>query len=264
MNVCRRCRLVQEEAGSCAACGAPRTQPIAQLRPRRALTLVRRDPPTGARGAVEILATFPILCVVVIAGAWLGGDLLATGLGVLTFVAAVGTRVRLPRLVSKLSSRRLLPPPPNPPFTGTAEAIDDTLAAAFRDVRAVAILLAVGHDPLHPLFWRVSSVDFWLVPEEGERMLVTGNVTVRPPDTLDSCYRGAASAFDLERLGVPAEIPLRGELNWEIVVPLGARVEVTGWPQRELVAGLGYRDEEALVLRGRPGAPLGVRLLEAA
>jgi hypothetical protein len=264
MNVCRRCRLVQEEAGSCTACGAPRTQPTAQLRPRRALTLVPREPPTGARGAAEMLATGLVMCLGWMAGGLLDSALVAFALFLLAFAAGVGTRYRLPRLVAKLSSRRLLPPPPNPPYIGTAEPIDETLPATFRDVRAVAILLAVGHDPFHPLFWRVSSVDFWLVPNEGERMLVTGNVTVHPPATIDSCYRGAASAFDLERLGVPAEIPLRGELNWEIVVPIGAHVEVSGWPQRELIAGVGYRDQEVLVLRGRPGTPLGLRILEAA
>ena len=224
MNVCRRCRLVQEEAGSCAACGAPRTQPMAQLRPRRALTLIPREPPTGARGAAEMLVTGLLMCLGWMVGGWLDSALVAFALFLLAFGAGIGTRYQLPRLVSKLSSRRLLPPPPTPPHAGTAEPIDDTLPAVFRDVRAVAILLAVGHDPFHPLFWRVSSVDFWLVPDEGERMLVTGNVTVHPPETIDSCYRGAASAFDLERLGVPAEIPLLPRHETHRYVPLPGSV----------------------------------------
>ena len=250
---CRRCRLVQEQTAACGACAgealerADEVQRLASsqlaIRPR-----ARRMGRSGSSMALLLLGTM-------LFGLGGIGSLLGTSIAVLFFGYVLSDR----RLVREdvLRPVRLLLPMSSPRRLGTVQPKDTLLPQVSAVLRGVTI----GSQIHLPMFRRVFAVDFWLIPASGERILVTGPIAlVNEGDDL-----GPTLPDHLALLGLPLDLDLpRGMRTRQVVVPGGAQVLVSGEPRRELIAGLSYRDQEALVLRGLPGAPVSIRLVQIA
>lgn len=146
-----------------------------------------------------------------------------------------------------------------PPLVGIAERLERTLGEGHR----AALFMATSvHAPDGGLYVRrVESVPFWLVLEDGRRVLVSGpawaNDARRPP---------AHGVAYLDSLGLP-ELPVSRQTYRQLrgartVIRPGDRISIRG-PLREeqLPIVIGYRDSLGETLRGEPGAPLWIEKL---
>jgi hypothetical protein len=250
---CRRCRLVQEQTAVCGACAgealerADEVQRLASsqlaIRPRE-----RRMGRSGESLALLLLGSM-------LYGLGEIGSFVGTFCAVLFFGYVVSDR----RVVREdvLRPVRLLPPESYPRRTGTVRPKDTLLPQVSAVLRGVTI----GPQIHMPMFRRVFAVDFWLIPASGERILVTGPIALAN----EGEDLGPTLPDHLALVGLPLDLDLpRGMRTRETVVPAGVQVQVSGEPRRELIAGLSYRDQEALVLRGLPGAPIRVQLVQTA
>jgi len=248
---CRRCRLVQERAGTCAACDGDALEPADEVQRLASSQLAFRPRRLRLGRSGSSLATAVMFAMVFGLGGI--GSFLGASIAAVFFGYVLSDR----RLVREdvLRPVRLLPTGSAPRRMGVAQPKDTVLPQASALVRSVTI----GAQLHLPLFRRVFAVDFWLIPANGERILVTGSVELAN----DGQDLGPTNLDHLHLLGLPLDLALpRGMRTREMVIPAGARVQVSGEPRRELIAGLSYRDEEALVLRGLPGAPIRVQLVQ--
>ena len=234
-------------ARSCAACGA--RGPAMASRPRRALTLSprapkrarrRRDPGVGLVGAW--------------AGPWrLAGQRPAAFALLLVAFGAGSGPLPAPRLVAAPPRAALLPlrqpTPYSPPSRSTYAPRHAATCGGWHP-------LAVANETVHPCSGACPAWTSGWCRRGGSAMMVTGNVTVHPPATIDRATRrpvgpGPGGA------GRPARYPAAGDSTGEIVVPIGARVEVSGRPSG-VVAGVAYaaRKPVSREPRGQSGCTL--------
>jgi hypothetical protein len=268
--VCRACRLVQDDAAICRGCAGTTLLPADRLHELADLELglVAKQPPTGERDRFELLLTVMAMCaggglVGVIDPAWAIPAFIVPG-----FVGYWQQRRRLARARrGKIRAVALPAWPEGESYTGTAEPAGAPVAAPFSGTPALAATGAISTaSGVH--FQRRVACDFWILRDDAERVLITGEVDVAtpapPPDVLLEPARRTWSHAQIDHfvaLGLRADLRFdRPVFANELSVTAGDRVEASGGePRRELVAGLGYRDQEVLVLRGKAGAPVVVR-----
>ncbi|MGE0551195.1 MAG: hypothetical protein AB7O24_14925 [Kofleriaceae bacterium] len=119
------------------------------------------------------------------------------------------------------------------------------------------------------LLRRAEAVPFLLDVERELPVLVTGNARVTSPNVLARRIRVCRGDERLERMGVPFDLGLCGELEISSVLADGPGLAVTGVVEQESVAELAFHRDggRVPVVRGRNGAPVLVedrRLIAAA
>jgi hypothetical protein len=244
--VCRSCRLVQEPATRCAACAAIDLLPLARVgelaTTRWALALELGDPPRSALGTVvAVLRTLAFVALAALPGReWLSRR---------RRLAPVAPRALPPATAGKTGVARTHGPPVRAAIAGRDALAVSTSVTAARDGRVY--------------FRRAAATTLWLDGDDGERVLVCGEIWVDAPATSSpSALARRTSAEMLALVGVDGPLPIDEPLvidEWAIYP--GQRVAASGELRRELHAGAAYRDHVGLVLRGRPGAPVHLRAL---
>jgi hypothetical protein len=253
LYVCPRCRLLQppDDPMHCASCN---DGPLNPLSARRVVTGLRPRADTLALRIIELVLVGGGLLLLWQGVCALSGDrdrdpgTILVIVGPITILLGVGATRDLPKELPR-DRRRLrwstvAPPewPRAPAQRATARALDGQapLATALHVLAPDGGLIAR----------RMSAVDFQLVPDEGEPILVTG--------VIELVGDGTPADPELPAdLHTPAKSPAVGS---RCVLADGDRVEFAGEPKREMLPS-GYRDEPQLVLRGEPGRPAVVRRL---
>jgi len=155
-----------------------------------------------------------------------------------------------------------------PTRRGSVEWIRDAVPSFVSSRRCLAVRLVLADATDDELYLQRSrAADFLVVPDgqaggdPQELLVVSGTVMLQGPSTklADEDEVARIQVQSCPGFGFPG--PTTAE---ETQLQEGDRVEVSGHGQRERVLGLahGYRDfGEVLVLRGRPGHPVIVRVI---
>ncbi|MGE0872307.1 MAG: hypothetical protein AB7P03_27355 [Kofleriaceae bacterium] len=108
------------------------------------------------------------------------------------------------------------------------------------------------------LLRRADAVPFLLDVESELPVLVTGNARVTSPNVLARRIRVCHGDSRLERMGVPMDLGVCGELEISSVLADGPGLAVTGVVEQEAVAELAFHRDggRVPVVRGRAGAPV--------
>jgi hypothetical protein len=259
--VCRACRLVQAQGGRCAGCGREELVGLARLdalvRPTVRLGLARYPhamPTVIGWGLIALTLTF---CGVRTGAPWggLAAILVATGVVLSTHLTLVRGRRVLPVALPA-------PVAAAPAAVGVARVRATPVRAVIsgREALAVSTTVSSVRDG-RVYFRRVSASELWLETDEGELVLVCGEVWVEPPSSAaPSALTRRPTREMLALVGVVGVSAIDEPLTIEEwAIHAGERVEAFGELRREPVAGDGYRERLGLVLRGAPGAPIRLR-----
>jgi hypothetical protein len=267
---CPRCRLVQAEAPGCAHCG-DEVRPVRfddelELLLKRRVEGVRtvpKKPATGWRDGLAVTVTALGVLGGAGAGAWLTRSPYGIFAGVALGAFGYSKQYWMARLVRR---KRLRPVPfllgPEPGgVVGVAQPFQRTIEAQVSGETAlVAVVMICGQFGL--LLRHVRAEPFWLLADDGARILVTGacwigSIRARRFDSAGSTDDVNAA---LRVLGVPATLRLPAlAAVIETHVKPGERVRVIGTVRREhAVEVAGYRDATVDVMRGVPGAPVWI------
>lgn len=257
---CVQCRLLQPPTTACAECAAPMTAPVELVREllyyRDMSLLDHRDWGlvtaflAGSSLALPILAPFAV------------GSILALGVHKLR-------NLRRRRAVAGIT----IPPLPATPgattLVGIARRFRGTLSSLVDAAPVLAEHAAVKDRHGAVLLRRTEATPFLLDVEDRGPVLVTGVTRVMNASILAQRVQVRRGDPRLERMGVPAELGVAGDLEVASIVADGPALAVTGVIEDEAVAELAFHRDggRIAVMRGRVGAPVIVedrRLVAAA
>ncbi len=257
---CVQCRLLQRPATSCAECGAPTTAPVELV---RELLHYRDMSLLDHRGwglATAFLAgssfALPILAPLAV------GSMIALGV----------QRLRGGRRQRGIAGVAI--PPAAPPLGavtlyGIARRFRSTVTSLVDDAPVLIEHAAIKDRSGAVLLRRTCAAPFLLELEDRGPVLVTGVARVAAAHV--PAQRLAVRRGDprLEKMGVPADLAIAGDLEVASVAADGPGLAVTGLVEDEAVAELAFHRDggRTSVMRGRAGAPVLVedrRLIAAA
>jgi hypothetical protein len=257
---CVQCRLLQLPATSCAECGAPTTAPVELVREllyyRDMSLLGHREWAlvtaflAGSSFALPLLAPFAV------------GGMIALGVH----------RLRGARKKHALAGIAIPPPAAAPgavTLYGVARRFRSTVASLVDDAPVLLEHAAIKDRSGAVLLRRTEAAPFLLELEDRGPVLVTGVARVSTANVLAQRLAVRRGDPRLEKMGVPADLAISGDLEVASVAADGPGLAVTGVLEDEAVAELAFhRDGGRIpVMRGRVGAPVLIgeqRLIAAA
>ncbi|HWO20010.1 MAG TPA: hypothetical protein VNO30_14590 [Kofleriaceae bacterium] len=257
---CVQCRLLQPPATSCAECGAPTCAPLElvrellhyrdmNLRHQREWALATAFL-AGSSLALPLLAPFAV------------GSLIALGVHRLR-----GARRK--RTIAGISVPPAVAAPGAITLYGIARRFRATVASLIDDAPVLLEHAVIRDRRGAVLLRRTCAAPFLL--EQGDRgpVLVTGVARVATPHMPARRLTVQRGDARLEKMGVPADLAISGELEVASVAPDGPALAVTGLVEDEAVAELAFHRDggQIQVMRGKVGAPILVedrRLIAAA
>jgi len=246
---CVQCRLLQPPATSCAECGSPTTAPVELVRE----LLYYRDMSLAGHGEWALLAAF-------LAGSSLALPLLAPF--ALGSVIALGVdrlrRARRKREIAGVAIPPAAAPPGAVTLYGVARRFRGTVASLIDDAPVLLEHVAIKDRAGAVLLRRTEGAPFLLELEDRGPVLVTGVARVSTANVLMQRLALRHGDPRLEKLGVPADLAISGDLEVASVAADGPALAVTGLLEDESVAELAFhRDGGRIpVMRGRVGAPI--------
>lgn len=258
---CVQCRLLQPPTATCAECGAPMTAPVELVREllyyRDMNFLDHRDWGlitaflAGSSIALPILAPFAV------------GSIIALGVHKLA-------KARRMRAIAGVT----VPPLPTIPNATTLYGVARRFRATVSSMVHSAAPVLVEHVQVKDkhgavLIRRTHAAPFLLDVEGKGPVLVTGVTRVMAASILAQRTRIGRGDPRLEKLGVPGDLGIAGDLEIASIIADGPALAVTGVIEDEAVADMAFhRDGGRMqVMRGKVGAPVLVedrRLIAAA
>lgn len=257
---CVQCRLLQAPTTSCAECGASLIAPVELVREllyyRDMNVLDQRDWALVTAFVAGSSLALPILAPLAI------GSIIALGVHKVRNLKRrrAITGITMPPLAVTLGATTMY---------GTARRFRATVSSLI-DAAPVLIEHAAVKDRHGQILVRRTTAAPFLLDVEGRGpVLVTGVTRVMPASVLAHRMQVRRGDPRLERMGVPADLGVAGDLEIASVAPDGPALAVTGLVENEVVAELAFhRDGGRIpVMRGRVGAPVLVedrRLIAAA
>jgi hypothetical protein len=257
---CVQCRLLQAPTATCAECGAPMTAPVELVREllyyRDMNFLDHRDWGlvtaflAGSSIAMPILAPFAV------------GSIIALGIQKLH-------RRRVQRAIAGVTVPPLVSMPGATTVYGVARRFRGTLSSLVDSAPVLVEHAAVKDRHGAVLLRRTEATPFLLDVEDRGPVLVTGVTRMMTASILAQRLRVRRGDPRLEKMGVPGDLGISGDLEIASIVADGPALAVTGIVEDEAVADLAFhRDGGRIsVMRGRIGAPVVVedrRLVAAA
>lgn len=253
---CVTCRLVQPPGTVCDDCGGARlvapsslTKPVVS-----GVTTVAKQPATGWRDGVALIATALGICVGVGVGALITGGVFGAAVGA-SVAGMIGYnkqfwRTAFTRSV-RVSAVAMLPAPPEAePIRGVVKAYEKQVG----DGDAVAIAITYLFDD-HVIARTVEAVPFWLIDGE-RRILVDGALRITRVSAKPMARTTAVK--QLAKLGVQVR---RGDRDriWmtETVLRPDDHVTAAGTLTARQLAD-GYRDNLVDAFAGEPGQPVSI------
>lgn len=246
---CVQCRLLQVPTTTCAECGAPMTAPVELV---RELLYYRDMTLLGARDWGMVTAF--------LAGSSLAMPILAP-LAVGSMVAFGVHKLRAWRrrpAIAGISMPAPVAAPTAVTLYGTARRFRSTVSSVL-DASPVLLEHAAVKDRRGAiLLRRTESAPFLLELEDRGPVLVTGITRVTSPNMLAHRVRVRRGDPRLERMGIPSDLTIAGDLEISSVAVDGPNLAVTGIVEDEAVADLAFhRDGGRIpVMRGRIGQPV--------
>lgn len=256
---CVQCRLLQPPATACAECAAP-TAPVELVRE----LLYYRDMSLLRQRESGLLTAFVLGCSFALP--WLTpfavGGVLALG------IHKVRSR-RKQRTIAGIAIPPAAAAPGATTLYGVARRFRATVNSLVDDAPVLLEHAAIKDRAGAVLLRRTEAAPFLLDIEDRGPVLVTGVARVTTANILAQRMRIRRGDPRLEKMGVPADLAIAGDLEIASVVADGPGVAVTGVIEDEAVAELAFhRDGGRIpVMRGRVGAPVLVedrRLIAAA
>ena len=256
---CVQCRLLQPPATTCAECGARATAPVGLVRELlhyRDLSLLDHRGwavvtafLAGSSFALPLLAPFAV------------GSMIALGVHRLR-----GARRK--HAIAGISIPPVAAAPGAITLYGIARRFRSTVASLVDDAPVLLEHAAIKDRFGAVLLRRTEAAPFLLELEDRGLVLVTGVARVTPAHVLWQRLQLRRGDPRLEKMGVPADLAIHGDLEIASVAADGPGLAVTGPIEDEAVAELAFhRDGGRIsVMRGRIGAPVlvGDRRLIAA
>jgi len=257
---CVQCRLLQPPATSCAECGAPTTAPVELVRELlhyRDMSLLNNPEWTiataflaGSSFALPLLAPFAV------------GSIIALGVHRLR-------RARRKHTIAGISIPPATAAPGAVTLYGVARRFRSTVTSLVDDAPVLLEHAAIKDRSGAVLLRRTEAAPFLLELEDRGPVLVTGVTRVTTAHVLAQRLQLRRGDPRLEKMGVPADLAISGDLEISSVAADGPGLAVTGLVEDEAVAELAFhRDGGRIpVMRGRVGAPVLVgdrRLIAAA
>jgi hypothetical protein len=258
---CVQCRLLQPPTATCAECGATTTAPVELVREllyyRDMSLLDHRDWGlvtaflAGSSIALPILAPFAI------------GSMIALGVHKLR-------NLRSKRAIAGISVPPVAHLPGARTLYGVARRFRGTVESLAERSKSVLVEHAAVKDRHGAVLLRRTEATPFLLDVEGAGpVLVTGVTRMLAASILAECTRVRRGDPRLERMGVPNDFGIAGNLEIVSIVADGPALAVTGIVEDEAVADLAFhRDGGRIpVMRGKVGAPVLVedrRLIAAA
>lgn len=246
---CVHCRLLQPPTMACVECGAHMTAPVELVRE----LLYYRDMKILSHRDWGLITAF-------LAGSSLALPILAP-FAVGSMIALAIHKLRNMRGRHGIAGITMPAIPPTPGATtlyGIARRFRGTVQSLI-DASPVLIQHAVVKDERGAvLLRRTDAAPFLLDVEDRGPVLVTGVTRVMPASVIAQRMRVRRGDARLERMGVPADLAVAGELEVAAVVADGPHVAVTGLVEDEAVAELAFHRDggQVPVMRGRTGAPV--------
>ena len=246
---CVQCRLLQPPATACAECGAPTTAPVELVRELlyyRDLSLLgRREWPlvtaflAGSSFALPLLAPFAV------------GSMIALGVHRLR-----GARRR--HAIAGISIPPAAAAPGAITLYGIARRFRSTVTSLVDDAPVLLEHAAIKDRSGAVLLRRTEAAPFLLDREERGLVLVTGVARMTAAHVLAQRLAVRRGDPRLEKMGVPRDLAITGDLEVSSVAADGPGLAVTGLVEDEAVAELAFhRDGGRIpVMRGRVGAPV--------
>ena len=155
--------------------------------------------------------------------------------------------------------RRELLAPPQATMTGTVRSSGERIVAPISGVEAILAWTEITGTPDEIYFRHAVAVDFFLETPTDGTILVAG-VMALAVDRLGPVVELPLHPEHLAALGLPPDVELAADAllrQWHVLA--GNHLDATSTPRRELSARAGYREEEVVVLRGTPGAPVRIK-----
>lgn len=257
---CVQCRLLQAPTTVCAECAAPLTAPVELVRELlyyRDMTLLdQRDWGMITAFLAGSSLALPVLAPVAI------GSMVALGIHKLR-------RARRHRAIAGITMPPLRAAPGATTLYGVARRFRSTISSLVDAAPVLVEHAAVKDHHGAVLLRRTEAAPFLLEVEGRGPVLVTGVTRVLSASILAQRMRVGRGDPRLEKMGVPADLGIAGDLEVASVAADGPALAVTGVLEDEAVADLAFhRDGGRIpVMRGRAGAPVLVedrRLIAAA
>ncbi len=257
---CVQCRLLQPPTTTCAECAAPMTAPVELVRE----LLHYRDMQISNHRDWGMVTAF-------LAGTSLAWPVLAPV--AIASIAALGVHKLRLHLRKRSIVGITMPVPTKPPgattLYGVARRFRSTVTSILDDAPVLLEHAMVRDKDGAVLLRRTESAPFLLDVEGRGPVLVTGVTRVTTPNLIAQRFGVRRGDPRLERMGIPADLAVHGELEISTVVADGPHLAITGVVEDEAVAELAFHRDGGTtpVMRGRVGAPVLVedpRLLAAA
>lgn len=248
---CVQCRLLQRPTTSCAECGAPMTAPVELVREllyyRDMRLLDSRDWGmitaflAGSSLAIPLLAPFAV------------GSIVALGISKLRGLRRKRTIAGIPMPVVSAA-------PGATTIYGVARRFRSTVRSLLDESPVLLEHVAIKDRRGAVLLRRSEAAPFLLEVEDGAPVLVTGVARISAANLLAQRTQVRHGDPRLDKLGVPPDLAIAGDLEVATVVADGPHLAVTGVIEEEPVAELAFhRDGGRIpVMRGRIGAPVVV------
>jgi len=256
---CVQCRLLQPPATACAECGASTTAPVELVRE----LLYYRDLSLLNHREWALVTAF-------LAGSSFALPLLAP-FAVGSMIALAVHRLRGARRKHALAGIAMPPVAAAPGATtvyGIARRFRTTVSSLVDDAPVLIEHAAIKDRFGAVLLRRTEAAPFLLDLEERGPVLVTGVTRVTPAHVLSQRLQLRRGDPRLEKMGVPPDLAITGDLEVASVAADGPGLAVTGVIEDEAIAELAFHRDggRIAVMRGRAGAPVlvGDRRLIAA
>jgi hypothetical protein len=257
---CVKCRLLQLPTTACVECGAPMTAPVELVRE----LLYYRDMQMIDRRDWGLITAF-------LAGSSLALPILAP-FAVGSLIALAVDKIRKLRRRAAIAGIALPAPMPAPGATtlyGIARRFRGTVSSLFDDEHVLLEHAMVKNRQGAVLLRRSETTPFLLEVENRGPVLVTGVTRVKPANLLSKRLVVERGDPRLQRMGVPSEFALAGDLEIASIIADGPGLAVTGVLEDETVAEMAFHRDGGRIptMRGRIGAPVIVedpRLIAAA
>ncbi|MDQ3336481.1 MAG: hypothetical protein M4D80_15035 [Myxococcota bacterium] len=256
-----QCRLLQPPTATCAECGAPMTAPVELVREllyyRDMNMLDHRDWGlltaflAGSSIALPILAPFAV------------GSIIALGIHKLA-------KARQRRAIAGVTVPPLPALPGATTLYGVARRFRGTVTSLVHESAPVLVEHAQVKDKHGAVLVRRTHATPFLLDVEGRGpVLVTGVTRVMAASILAQRTRIRRGDPRLEKMGVPGDFGIAGDLEIASIIADGPALAVTGVVEDEAVADMAFHREggHMAVMRGKIGAPVLVedrRLIAAA
>jgi hypothetical protein len=248
---CVQCRLLQPPATSCAECGSPTTAPLELVRE----LLHYRDMSLLGHREWGLVTAF-------LAGSSFALPLLAP-FAVGSMIALAVHRLRGARRKHTIAGIAMPPAAAAHGATtlyGVARRFRSTVSSLFDDAPVLLEHAAIKDRSGAVLLRRTRAAPFLLELDDRGPVLITGVARVATPHVLAQRLPVRRGDPRLERMGVPADLAISGDLEVASVAADGPGLAVTGLVEDEAIAELAFHRDggRTAVMRGRVGAPVVV------